>query len=200
MELFSGSADRNKEPILNVVSDVLMESKQVLEIGSGTGQHALFFAKNMPHLMWYPTDCGDYLQPLIEHMAVNSRDNIGTTIELDVRDLPWRLNHIKDAIDVIYTTNTLHIMGWEEVENFFTGVGQVLSTNGHLIVYGPFKYKGNYTTPSNADFDLWLKDRNKKSGIRDFEVVNGLANHIGLTLLADHSMPANNQCLIWQRE
>jgi len=199
MQLFSGPADRNKGPILEVISDVLLESRQVLEIGSGTGQHALFFAEKMPHLMWQPTDCGDYLSGLKVQIEANPISNVVRPFELDVRHLPWKLDAMEHPVDTIYTTNTLHIMGWNTVEDFFTGVDQALNANGHLIVYGPFKYNGDFTTPSNADFELWLKDRDPESGIRDFEAVNELANAIGLVLKADHNMPANNQCLIWQR-
>lgn len=204
MQFFSGPADRNKEPILGVISEVLMQSRQVLEVGSGTGQHALFFAEKMPHLVWQPTDCGDYLPDLITQISDNPMPNVSGPLELDVRNLPWQIGTLKESgensVDAIYTTNTLHIMSWNAVNDFFTGVGQILGPKGHLIVYGPFKYDGDFTTPSNADFELWLKDRDPESGIRDFEAVNELASAIGLQLKADHSMPANNQCLIWQRQ
>lgn len=212
MPLFSAPADRNKQPILTVISDVLKQSRHVLEIGSGTGQHALFFAGQLPHLLWQPTDCGEYLPDLITQMAEHSMPNIAEPLELDVRHLPWQVTRpVNDgkcadgdaaesnSVDLVYTTNTLHIMGWDAVEDFFTGVGQVLKSTGHLIVYGPFKYGGEFTTPSNADFERWLKNRDPASGIRDFEAVDALASLIGLTLIADHSMPANNQCLVWQR-
>ena len=200
MPLFSASADRNKEPILEVISSTLENSQHVLEIGSGTGQHAVYFAEQMPHLRWQPTDFGDYLPDLNAYIQASSIGNLASTIELDVRNLPWQLNSLKVAVDTVFTANTLHIMGWEAVESFFTGVEQILQSAGHLIVYGPFKYNGDFTTPSNADFDLWLKDRDPVSGVRDFEAVDALAREIGLLLEQDHAMPANNQCLIWQRK
>ena len=201
MPLFSASADRNKEPILEVISSTLENSQHVLEIGSGTGQHAVYFAEQMPHLRWQPTDFGDYLPDLNAYIQASSIGNLASPIELDVRNFPWgQLDHLKAPVDTVFTANTLHIMGWEAVESFFTGVEQILQSAGHLIVYGPFKYSGDFTTPSNADFDLWLKDRDPVSGVRDFEAVDALAREIGLLLEQDHAMPANNQCLIWQRK
>ena len=199
MQLFSGPADRNKEPVFNVISDILLQTGQVLEIGSGTGQHALFFAEKMPHLHWHPSDCGEYLVGLRTRFKMNPVANVAAPVELDVRNLPWNLGGLK-SVETIYTANTLHIMGLDAVECFFAGAGQVLEQGGHLIVYGPFKYRGDYTTPSNADFDIWLKNRDRRSGIRDFEAVDALAQNIGLSLRADQDMPANNQCLIWQRK
>lgn len=199
MLMFSGPADRNKEPILEVIADLLSQSSRVLEVGSGTGQHALYFAEQMPHLTWVPSDFSDGLEILRSQFAQNAMPNIAEPIDLDVRNLPWDQSIKHNDIDLVYTTNTLHIMSWSAVENFFEGVEQILQERGHLVVYGPFKYAGNFTTPSNAQFDLWLKNRDPESGVRDFEAVDELARNIGLNLLHDHAMPANNQCLIWQR-
>lgn len=196
MAFFSEAADRNKTAILDVISDVLKQSNHVLEVGTGTGQHALYFADQMPHLIWHATDFGEYLVGLKQEINQSSVVNVQEPTELDVRQLPWS----QPSVDLVYSANTLHIMGWNAVEDFFVGVDQILQPQGHLVVYGPFKYSGDFTSSSNADFDLWLKDRDPVSGIRDFEAVNQLANNIGLKLVADHSMPANNQCLIWLRK
>ena len=167
----------------------------MLEIGSGTGQHAVYFATHLPHLSWQPSDRGDYLQGLRERIAHEGPPNLQASVELDVRALPWRV----EPVDAVFTANTLHIMGWEEVEDFFRGVGSVLTAPGLLCIYGPFRYRGAYTSESNAQFDEYLRARDPRSGIRDFEDINRLALSRGLRLLADHAMPANNQLLIWHK-
>lgn len=192
---FSEAAERNKKPILDVISDVLKESREALEVGAGTGQHALYFASNMQHLNWRATDRMEYLEGLQNQFSARSIENLIGPTELDVNKLPWP----SGTVDLVYTANTFHIMSWQSVESFFEGLDQCLEPAGHLIVYGPFKYRRQFTSPSNSSFDLSLKSRDPRMGIRDFEAVNGLATDIGLKLLGDHSMPANNQCLIWQR-
>ncbi|MCP4595083.1 DUF938 domain-containing protein [Neptuniibacter sp.] len=199
MQPYSGPADRNKEPILEVISDILMASKRVLEVGSGTGQHALYFSEQMPHLTWLPSDFAEGYDVLRAQFEQNSRTNVAAPIELDVRNIPWDSCLTDHVIDLVYTANTLHIMSWAAVETFFAGIEQVLGKEGFLVVYGPFKYNGDFTTPSNAQFDQWLKNRDPVSGVRDFEAVNALAESIGLVLQNDCAMPANNQCLIWRR-
>jgi hypothetical protein len=164
----------------------------VLEIGSGTGQHAVHFATHLPHLLWQPSDTGAYLTGLRERIAVEGTPNLLPALELDVRNQPWQL----ESVDAIFTANTLHIMGWPAVEALFRGVGAVAPAV--LCVYGPFRYGGKYTSASNADFDRYLRARDPESGIRDFEAVNTLSSEAGLSLLADHAMPANNQLIIWQ--
>lgn len=191
---FSEAAERNKGPILEVISGVLEQSKKVLEIGSGTGQHALYFASKVPHLNWYATDQLEYLDGLQAQFAASPTENVFGPVELDVNKRPWRC----DPVDVVYTANTLHIMSWQSVESFFAGLDQCLQPESNLIIYGPFKYDGEFTSLSNAGFDLSLKSRDPKSGIRDFEAVCRLAESIGLSLILDHSMPANNQCLVFR--
>jgi cyclopropane fatty-acyl-phospholipid synthase-like methyltransferase len=191
----SAACERNKDPILQILAGALAHSRAVLEIGSGTGQHAVHFATHLPHLSWQPSDRADYLPDLRERIAHDGPPNLRAPIELDVRSLPWGV----EPVDAIFTANTLHIMGWEEVEDFFRGVGLVLTTSGVLCVYGPFRYHGGYTSESNAQFDEYLRARDPRSGIRDFEDINRLALAQGLRHLADHAMPANNQLLMWQR-
>lgn len=192
---FSEAAERNKRPILEAISGILKYSTEVLEIGSGTGQHALYFASNMPNLNWHSTDQVEYLGRLQAQFAARPTDNIYGPTELDVNQLPWRC----DPVDLVYTANTLHIMSWQSVQALFAGLGECLQRDGHLIVYGPFKYGGEFTSLSNASFDFSLKSRNPLSGIRDFEAVCRLAEGIGLSLFLDQAMPANNQCLIFRR-
>jgi cyclopropane fatty-acyl-phospholipid synthase-like methyltransferase len=191
----SAACERNKGPILAILADALAHSHAVLEIGSGTGQHAVHFASHLPHLTWHPSDRADYLPGLQERISLEGSPNLRAAAELDVRRLPWNVT----PVDAVFTANTLHIMGWDAVEDFFRGVGSALSAPGVLCVYGPFRYRGDYTSESNARFDEFLQARDPRSGIRDFEAVNRLAVAQNLRLLADHAMPANNQLLVWQK-
>jgi cyclopropane fatty-acyl-phospholipid synthase-like methyltransferase len=191
----SDAAERNKEPILQIIAPVLSQTRRVLEIGSGTGTHALHFSARLPHLLWQPTDFGDYLPALRERLKREGGAKLLPVIELDVRNHPWPV----EEVDAIYSANTLHIMSWSSVHDFFKGVGNVLSKQGLLCVYGAFRYGDRYTSDSNAKFDQFLQNRDPDSGLRDAHEVDRLAREQGLTLLADHAMPANNQLRIWQR-
>lgn len=188
------SCERNKAPILEVLKDIFTTTKIVLEIGSGTGQHAVFFAKNLPHLTWQSSERPDSLKWLTLRLQKEGPDNAPAPLSIDVSDNPWGFQ-----ADGIFSANTLHIMAWHQVENFFIGVGQSLLQSGKLCVYGPFRYSGKYTSDSNARFDKSLHTQGQHMGIRDFEAVNELAQQQGLTLIADYSMPANNQLLVWQK-
>jgi cyclopropane fatty-acyl-phospholipid synthase-like methyltransferase len=191
----SEAAERNKAPILAILAQAFAHSRRVLEIGSGTGQHAVHFAAHLPHLTWQPTDRGEYLEGLRARLAREGTPNLRPPLELDVRNLPWQV----EPVDAIFTANTLHIMSRSAVEDLFRGVGAVLVAPAVLCIYGPFRYNGQYTSASNAEFDRYLKARDPQSGIRDFTDVNTLSSQQGLSLLADHSMPANNQLLIWHK-
>ena len=194
--MISEAAERNKGPILDIIRDVLTARQRVLEIGAGTGQHAVHFAAAMPWLVWQATDRDEYLSVLAARIEAAALVNCPPPLELDVVCRPWRA----PAADAIYSANTLHIMSWLEVNEFFRGIGEVLMPGGCLIVYGPFRYGGAYTTPSNQAFDLSLRARDPRSGIRDFEAVDNLAQGAGLSMQADHAMPANNQLLLWVRD
>ncbi len=198
VERYSVAADRNKEPILEAARDCFERVNLVLEIGSGTGQHAEFFAEAFPRLHWLPSEIPPYLNTLKARFEAHPAPNIVAPVLLDVRHLPWNLGQAR-SVDMIYSANCLHIMSWESVHCLFAGIAEVLGLHGYLLLYGPFKYGGQFTTPSNAAFDLWLKRRDSASGVRDFEAVDALAATVGLSLLRDTPMPANNQCLIWQR-
>ena len=195
MLLFSDACERNKGPILDVLATELTNSRRVVEIGSGTGQHAVHFAAGMPHLTWQPTDRHEYLASLAARIAEEGPDNLQEPVELDVQQDPWP----PLEGDVIFSANTLHIMSWREVESFFDGVGRLLENDGRLAVYGPFSYQGRFTSESNARFDCSLRQRDPLSGIRDVEALDRLAVGQGLRRVADYSMPANNQLLIWTR-
>jgi cyclopropane fatty-acyl-phospholipid synthase-like methyltransferase len=188
------SCERNREPILAVLRDHFMDRSSVLEIGSGTGQHAAYFARELPHLIWQATDRKENLTGIAIGLAEAGLPNAPAPIELDVRST-WPKRHF----DAAFSANTLHIMSWPEAERMFTGLGGVLTDKATLIIYGPFNYAGHYTSQSNASFDAWLKARGKHQGIRDFEAVADLAANLGFQLVEDRAMPANNRCLVWQR-
>ncbi len=204
----SPACERNKQPILAVIGPAFAGSRRVLEIGSGTGQHAVFLARALPHLHWQASDRAPWLPGLRARIGREGPANAALPIELDVTMDPWPAV----AADAVFSANTLHIMAWHEVEALFAGVGRVLAAEPAarearapggarprrlLAVYGPFRYRGAFTTQSNADFDASLKARDPASGIRDFEALDTLARAQGLALVADHPMPANNQLLLW---
>lgn len=198
---FAPSCENNKTPILEVLCKHLQASKSILEIGGGTAQHASFFAAKLNHLHWQTSELPENLDTLNIRINHTARKNLPQGIAVDVNSDTWPTDlssSLSQAIDTVFTANTLHIMSFASVQKFFAGVEQIIPVSGQLIVYGPFKYNGEFTTASNAQFDLWLKDRNPESGIRNFEEINELASAAGLTLIEDVSMPANNQMLIWQ--
>jgi SAM-dependent methyltransferase len=194
---FSEACERNKGPILEVLEHWLLEPGVVLEVGAGTGQHAIHFARNLPHLSWQPTEQFDNLGMLAARIAVDGPCNLLPPVELDVGVARWPWD--ADSVDAVFTANTLHIMSWPLVQSFFQGVGQVLRDDGLLFVYGPFRYGGQFTSHSNQSFDEMLRSRDPASGIRDFEAVDALAVAQGLRLVEDRAMPANNQTLVWRR-
>jgi hypothetical protein len=190
----SPSCDRNREPIVEVLRGCFSDRKQVLEIGSGTGQHAVFFAGAMPWLAWQAADMAENLPGIRMWLDEAGLPNLLPPMELAAAG-PWP----KGPYDAVFSANTLHIMGWADVQKLFAGLDAVMADDAVLAVYGPFNYDGKFTSDSNAQFDVWLKQRSAVSGIRDFEAVNALAESIGCKLLADHAMPANNRTLVWKR-
>lgn len=190
----SEACERNKGPILAILQECLRNARHVLEVGSGTGQHAVHFAAGMPWLEWQPSERPGDLDAIRAWRASVALPNLREPITLDVLSA-W------PAIDVdaIFSANTLHIMGWDGVEAFFAGAGRTLGPGGVLVVYGPFNYGGSFTSPSNRQFDRWLKARDPDSGIRDVEAVHALAAHAGFSPQADHAMPANNRLLVWEK-
>jgi len=243
---FSPACERNREPILTVLRRHFADRRHVLEIGSGTGQHAVHFAAAMPWLTWQCSDRAEHLPGIRQWLDGAALPNTPLPLDLDVGAGPWSLLPLppagegwgegarKDAcdanggpacphppsghllpqagegrtgsgvvaarFDAAFSANTLHIMGWAEVEAFFAGLDSTLADNATLVVYGPFNYGGAYTSDSNREFDGWLRARDPRSGIRDFEAVDALAHAIGLHLVDDVAMPANNRCLVWRRD
>ena len=197
---FSPSCERNRDPVLEVLRAHFAPARNVLEIGSGTGQHAVHFAAAMPWLHWQCSDRAEHLPGIRAWLGEAGLPNTPEPVELDVAHGSWP----SARFDAVFTANTLHIMGWEEVEALFVGLGEMLAfapvaaTSFALAVYGPFNYGGNFTSDSNRAFDGSLRARDPRMGIRDFEAVDVLAQGAGLTLVDDVAMPANNRCLVWR--
>ena len=195
MLTLSEACERNKEPILAVLREELAGSTRVLEVGSGTGQHAVYFAAALPQLVWQPSELAENLAPLAERVRLEGGANLREPLALDVRAEPWPVT----AADAVFSANTLHIMAWDAVREFFRGVGALLAPAGVLCVYGPFRFGGRHTSDSNAAFDRYLRERDPASGVRDFEALDAEAQARGLRFTANHAMPANNRTLVWRR-
>jgi cyclopropane fatty-acyl-phospholipid synthase-like methyltransferase len=191
---FSEACERNKDPILEKLREHFAAATRVLEIGSGTGQHALHFAAALPQLAWQTSEVPGQLDAVRAWLAARGLPNVLAPIELDVRG-EWPAG----SFDAIFSANTLHIMGWDGVCALFRGVARCLAPGGVLAIYGPFNYGGRHTSDSNAAFDDLLRRRDPASGIRDREAVEELARAAGLAPVADHAMPANNRLLVWAR-
>jgi hypothetical protein len=192
---FSQACENNKGPILEVLSRHLGSVDEVLEIGSGTGQHAVFFARHLPHLTWRTSDQRIHHEGIRAWIEDDGPPNILPPVELDVTIRPWPL----DKAEAVFSANTAHIMSWPMVECFVAGVGEVLAEGSPFLLYGPFSYDGVHTSESNARFDLSLKARDPEMGVRDFRDVDALAAAAGMELVEDNSMPANNRLLVWRR-
>ena len=190
------ACDKNRDPILSVIRPLLSDCSAVLEIGSGTGQHAVYFAERLPHLVWYTSDRQENHAAIAAWLDDAATANVRRPLQLDVTQEHWP---VVEKVQVVFSANTAHIMSWSEVQEFFAGVGRLLPAGGKFMLYGPFNYNREYTSQSNAEFDAWLKQRDPGSGIRDFEELNRLALDSGLLLVTDYSMPANNRLLYWQK-
>ena len=192
---FSPSSERNREPILAVLREAFADRRRVLEIGSGTGQHAVHFAQALPHLQWQSSDVTENHPGIAAWLSDAGLPNTPAPLKLDVNQPRWPVG----PFDAVFSANTLHIMGWDEVQTLFRRLPEVLAPDAVVAIYGPFNYDGRFTSDSNAAFDRRLKGDDPKRGIRDFEAVDALARAAGLVLAHDHAMPANNRCLVWRR-
>ncbi|MET1256097.1 DUF938 domain-containing protein [Aliikangiella maris] len=192
---YSEACVRNQQPILAVIQPFLTHKTHVLEIGSGTGQHAVYFSQQLPHLTWQTSDQKQYHSGIRAWLSEAKQSNLLDPLELDVTQQAHWPNKTYDAV---YSANTAHIMPWRAVEQFIPGVGKLLEKDGVFLLYGPFKYNGEFTSQSNQRFDVSLKAQKSSMGIRDFEAILQLANQAGLALIKDYSMPANNQLLVFK--
>ncbi|MDH5632823.1 MAG: class I SAM-dependent methyltransferase [Gammaproteobacteria bacterium] len=192
---YAPACDRNREPILEVLRNALPASGSVLEVGSGTGQHAVWFAPVFPGLQWQPSDRVDNLDSIDAWREHENSANVLPAMELDLSRYAWP----EQRYDAVVCINTIHIVSWELVQALIAGAGRSLRPGGVFYVYGPYRYRDRPLEPSNENFDQWLKDRDPLSGIREFETINDLAGIAGLEFVEDRSMPANNQSIWWRR-
>lgn len=191
---FSAAAERNRIPIGEVLERVLPETCNVLEIGAGTGQHALYFCSLRPAWRWLPSEHPDVLEMLQHGLADHGADNLESPVALDVAgEWPER------RFDAVYSANTAHIMPIEAVEAMFRGVGGHLNETGRFVLYGPFKRDGRHRAPSNAEFDAGLRRRDPAMGIRDLSAIDAMAADGGLVRIAELALPANNQILVFDK-
>ncbi len=193
---FSQACDNNQQAIFAILERVFAEAQTVLEIGSGTGQHASYFAPRLPHVTWQTSDQAQYHPGINAWLDDSSASNLRRPLLLNVDMSEWPIA----TVDAVFSANTCHIMGWTSVVNMFQQLAGVMSTGATLAIYGPFNYGGQFTSPSNANFDQWLKHRGAQQGIRDFEAVDKLASEAGMRLLEDNTMPANNRLLVWRKD
>lgn len=194
MKPYSAACERNQEPICQILSDFFADRQSILEIGSGTGQHAVYFAPRLPFLEWHPSDRADYLEGIHAWLEAHPAPNLKPPRVLDVDMTSWP----KFPFDGIFTANTLHIMS-REGHRLLAQAGKRLPRAGKLAIYGPFNYNGRYTGKGNEHFDHVLRERSPQSGIRDFEDICAVAEQNGLTLVEDFAMPADNHLLTFTR-
>ncbi len=192
---FSQACENNKRPILEKLKPFLAGVSDVLEIGSGTGQHSVYFTEHLHHLHWHTSDLAVNHPGILQWHNDAQRANLHPPITLDLRQ-PWPVK----TFSAIFTANTMHIVSEPLVRRFFEGVSAHLAEAGRVGIYGPFKYKGHYTSDSNERFDAFLKAKDPESGIRDIELIVALAEQAGVYLIEDHAMPANNQLLFFERQ
>jgi len=193
---FAPAAERNRQPILDVLRRVLPATGLVLEVASGTGQHAIFFSEHLSDLRWQPTDASsEALLSIGAWVEEVGRENLLSPFELDVRWQRWPVG----KADALLCINMIHISPWETTEALFRGAGELLAHGSHLITYGPYRLHGEHTASSNAAFDENLRSRNARWGVRDVEELTDLGGQTGFTLEEQVSMPANNMTLVWTR-
>ncbi|HEX5304637.1 MAG TPA: DUF938 domain-containing protein [Dyella sp.] len=186
---------RNREPILAVLQPWLADRRRVLEIGSGTGEHAVHFAAAMPQLVWQTSDREEYLPGIRAWLEHAQLPNTPPTVTLDVSDC-WP----QGPFDAVFTANTLHIMGWPEVQRLFAALPAICTADARLAIYGPFHERGQPTCASNAAFDAALQARDPRMGLRERAAVDDLAAAGGFKLQRVVPMPSNNLCMLYRRE
>lgn len=192
---FSSAAERNRQPILDQLQVLIPHHGSVLEIGSGTGQHAVFFTQQLPDLLWQPTDREENLAGLSARFTAEGNDNISPPFQLDVICDPWP----GCIYDAAFSANTAHIMPWDAVVAMFTGVSAHLKTQARFCLYGPFNIDNCFTSQSNAHFDASLRARDSRMGIRDMAMIESLAELHDMRLEFKLAMPANNFILVFKK-
>lgn len=192
---YSQACENNRNPILSKLKSYLEGKECILEIGSGTGQHAVHFAKHLPNITWQTADQAMHHEGINAWLDEAKLSNLIAPMTLDLNH-DWPVNKKYDAI---YTANTLHIVSEPLVEKLIIGAAKHSHSQSHLFIYGPFNYNGQFTSDSNQGFDAMLRARDPQSGIRDQEWVVSLAQQQDFELVQDHEMPANNRLLVFKR-
>lgn len=194
---FAPSCERNQQVIFDVLKSIIKPGdKNILELGSGTGQHAVFMAPQLPALTWHTSELLGNHTGIKQWLAESDAQNIQPPLHYQAGTTAFPNT---DA-DVVMTVNTLHIMSWDCVNALISDAGQHLKVGARVLIYGPFNYGGEFTSKSNAEFDVWLKNKGALSGIRDFEAVCDLFQKENIQLLKDVTMPANNRCLVFEKK
>mgnify|MGYP000861602125 FL=1 len=194
---FAQACENNQAPIFAVLQTALQGSRHVLEIGSGTGQHSVYFAPRLPQLTWQTSDLTDNHPSIQAWHAAHAAPNLRAPLEFDLATSAWPTPAEQPEFDAVFTSNTCHIVAWPLVQRMFKLVGAHLPAGGVFAIYGPFNYGGRFTSNSNQAFDAWLRQRDARSGLRDFEAVVALAEEHGMQLQRDEAMPANNRTLVF---
>ena len=194
MKPFAESSEQNKEPILEILKSEFADCHRILEVGSGTGQHAVFFSEQLPHLQWICSDLEENHAGIQMWLDEAQHNNVEGPLLLDARE-DWPQLHA----DAIFSANAIHIMSWQAAQGMIKNIGKVLTSGGKLCLYGPFMVNGQHTADSNAQFDVWLKNRDPLSGIRDVTDLTTLLNLQNMELVNDYEMPVNNRILVWQK-
>lgn len=194
MKSYSEACEKNKAPILAVLKEIFAGRKRVLEIASGTGQHAVYFGRELPHLIWQTSELAEHHASIQAWLDEAKLPNVLPPLSADINNARWSV----EPVDAIFNANTVHIISWPEVKLLFAHIERIIAPGGCVCFYGPYNYGGHFTSESNARFDAWLKSRDPNSGVRDFEAVNRLAASHGLDLLRDIAMPSNNRILVWR--
>lgn len=189
------ATERNRESILDVLRNEFENVQSVLEIGSGTGQHAVFFARELAWLNWQTSDREQNHDGINAWLRGASLANVAAPLSLDVE----KVDEIPGDYDAVFSANTAHIMNFDAVKCMFTIVGRCLASNGCFCLYGPFRVAGNFTSESNAAFDMSLKSQDPRMGIRDLESLHKLAGDNGLAHDKSYAMPANNMLIVWRK-
>jgi SAM-dependent methyltransferase len=192
---------RNRDPILEVLARWLIEPARVLEIASGTGQHAIYFSTHLPRVSWQPSDADpDALASIEGWVADEDSPNVSAPVELDASASTWPAEIEGERFDAIFNANMIHISPWRVAEGLFAGAGRVLRDGGLLFLYGPFRVSGQDTAPSNVAFDDDLRRRNPEWGMRELRAVETLARHADLELVEKNDLPANNKLIVFRKQ
>lgn len=192
---YAESAEQNKDAILEILRQEFESCYEVLEIGSGTGQHAVYFARHLPHVRWQTSELEAHLSDIRLWLEEAALDNLPPPVLLDVGTGQWPAGQT----DALFSANTAHIMSEANALQMLSGAADILKSNGRFCLYGPFRYDGQHTSESNIRFDAWLKARDPQSGVRDVTRLAAYGASVGLTLVRDHAMPANNRILVWEK-